>query len=246
MSIASIISQDITKVTNITFNKTGLNAREQLIINAFENEAWLNNLPDKTNKVVEQKCIKVDRDLLFQVLMVEQISISKTAQIDDYNIKLDPKNQKVDRLRANGTAISNDVSKYKVITQLDMEDSDNFSNGANNNTNLSNNSLNNRKNTVYKITLQAKSGDIFFAINTSPLAWVSCMLGSKLIIKAGTLFNRGVFVLQESSVVFLGGINRQWNDNKETKLCAYLKAKLDQEHKANINLKGSRKRKAVQ
>lgn len=232
MSIAAIISQDITLPIALPSNRSELGPREQMVIKAYESEPFLSKL-DSRSKIVDQKLIRVENDLLFQILLVENISTSTVSQLDDIKAKTDPKTQKVDRLRQ---------TNYKVITQVDIDDTDN--DGCNNFKQNGNSKLPlNSKNNTYKITLQSKSRSIFFAINSAPLPWASCMLGSKIIVKSGTLFNRGVFLLQESQVIFLGGINRIWNENKDEKISAYLHAKLDVNNEL-VNNQNSKKRKS--
>ena len=63
------------------------------------------------------------------------------------------------------------LKKYEVITQVDMEDDGNV---ADNNCAKENNSNNNssaaKNKAVFKLTLQSKSGDVFFAINSTPIS----------------------------------------------------------------------------
>ncbi|CAI4806844.1 BPK_HP2_G0053160.mRNA.1.CDS.1 [Saccharomyces cerevisiae] len=239
MSFSSILSQDITDdITPPAYSAT-LGSREQIVFRAYQNEPWLAGTA--SNLILDKKLVIVDRELLFQVLMVENITKSKLTQIDDIKTKLDPKKQKVDRLRSG--AQGNGAKKYEVITQVDMEDDGNV---ADNNCAKENNSNNNssaaKNKAVFKLTLQSKSGDVFFAINSTPISWSSCMLGSKIVILPGTVFNRGVFILKDSQVIFLGGINRVWNENRDQKFCDYLESKLKRD-KQLVN-GGSKKRKA--
>ncbi|CCD25139.1 Rmi1p NDAI_0E03220 [Naumovozyma dairenensis CBS 421] len=244
----SIISQDITGTFDLPTNISSLGSREQLIIRAYQNEPWFPN--ESTTAILEKKLCKVNRELLFQILMVENISKSKLAQVDDIKVKLDPKNQKVDRLRSGQLKAP---PTYKVVTQVDVDADDNIdrtgidniasTNNYNNNNNNNNNSNNSTTKAVFKLTLQSKNGDIFFAINSTPLPWISCMLGSKIVIKPGTIFNKGVFIISDTKVVFLGGINRVWNENRDHKMSAYLEAKLDREKETSKGNKQQNKRK---
>ncbi|EJS41296.1 nce4p [Saccharomyces arboricola H-6] len=239
MSFSSILSQDITDDITPPASSPALGSREQLVCKAYQNEPWLAGVAQ--DLILDKKLIVVDRELLFQILMVENITKSKLTQIDDIKTKLDPKKQKVDRLRS-GLQVS-DAKKYEVITQVNMEDDSNTNNN-NYNTNYNNNNDGNtaRDKSVFKLTLQSKSGDVFFAINCTPIPWSSCMLGSKIVVLPGTMFNRGVFMLKDSQVIFLGGINRVWNENREQKLCDYLESKLQRDKQlVNGSLK---KRKA--
>ncbi|CCF59568.1 hypothetical protein KAFR_0H01580 [Kazachstania africana CBS 2517] len=224
MSLSGIISQDITQ--QIDLPTTTTSAREASVFKAYQNDPWLHGT---AQNVIDQKMLEVDRDLLFQILMIENVSKSKQTQYDDLKAKIDPKNQKVDRLKDSNVK---GPKRYQMVTQVNMED-DNLSQ-------RNNNVLNDKS--VFKLAIQSKAGDIFFAVNTTPLPWSSCMLGSKITIKPGTIFNRGMFILKESNVTFLGGINRTWNENKDYKMCDYFEAKLDQ-YKSTIN-NNTRKRRA--
>ncbi|CCC69242.1 hypothetical protein NCAS_0C02520 [Naumovozyma castellii] len=230
--LSSILSQDITQDIPFPSNLSSLGSREQLVIKAYKDEGWFSNVA--MSSMVEQKLCKVDRELLFQVLMVENISKSKLNQVDEIKTKLDPKNQKVDTLRSGKKA----PPKYKMVNQVDVdEDNDNT-------TNATSSRLANNAKTVFKFTLQNKNGDVFFGVNTTVLPWSSCLLGAKIIIKPGTIFNKGVFLLQDSNVIFLGGINKIWNENRDYKTCEYLEAKLERERENTTNsAKNKRKRK---
>lgn len=211
--MSSIIAQDITSIPQYSDASTSsLSGRDLIVAKALANEPWH---PDETSAtLVNQKLCRVDRDLLFQVLMVENTSKSKLSQVDELNTKLDPKSQKVDRLK---------TGKDKVVINQVNVDSEEAPTDVDN---QANRSMAQSK-AVFKLMLQDRSGSLFYAINSTPLPWLNaCMLGSKILIKQGTLFNRGVFILQESHVMFLGGINRAWNENREAKLCEYLEVKL--------------------
>ncbi|CAI4053537.1 hypothetical protein SKDZ_16G2420 [Saccharomyces kudriavzevii ZP591] len=238
MSFPSILSQDITDDITPPANSSALGSREQLVFRAYQNEPWLAGIAQ--NLILDKKLIVVDRELLFQVLMVENITKSKLTLIDDIKTRLNPRNQKVDRLRS-GPPQVNSAKKYEVITQVNMEDE---GNGSDNNraSNNNNNDSTAKNKAVFKLTLQNKSGDVFFAINSTPISWSSCTLGSKIVILPGTVFSRGVFILKDSQVIFLGGINRVWNENRDQKLCDYLESKLRRD-KQFVN-GGPRKRKA--
>ncbi|CAI4036847.1 hypothetical protein SMKI_16G1450 [Saccharomyces mikatae IFO 1815] len=243
MSFSSILSQDITEDITPPANSSTLGSREQLVFRAYQNEPWLSGIA--LNLILDKKHIVVDRELLFQVLMVENITKSKLTQIDDIRTKLDPKKQKVDRLRSGQQGTG--AKRYEVITQVNMEDDGNVTenngpNDYNNYKDYNNNESAAKNKAVFKLTLQSKSGDVFFAINSTAIPWSSCMLGSKIVILPGTVFNRGVFILKDSQVIFLGGINRVWNENRDEKFCDYLESKL-QRDKQFVN-GGPKKRKA--
>lgn len=92
MSFSSILSQDITDdITPPAYSAT-LGSREQIVFRAYQNEPWLAGTA--SNLILDKKLVIVDRELLFQVLMVENITKSKLTQIDDIKTKLDRKNRK--------------------------------------------------------------------------------------------------------------------------------------------------------
>lgn len=80
MSFSSILSQDITDdITPPAYSAT-LGSREQIVFRAYQNEPWLAGTA--SNLILDKKLVIVDRELLFQVLMVENITKSKLTQID--------------------------------------------------------------------------------------------------------------------------------------------------------------------
>lgn len=222
--MSQIISQDITQPINVSdFEHPGVSSRDSAVIGAYRNGPWLPG-----TAAIDQKFCAVDRDLLFQVLMVENISKSKLGQIDDIKTKLDPKYQKSDRLSSGKEKV--------VINQVNVENEE---------MSVDDNAQSSKK-TVFKLTIQDKNGAIYYAMNTTNLPWLAvCMLGSKLIISRGTHFTRGVFLLNNSNCTFLGGVNQAWNENREAKLQEYLEAKLHRENGSRGTGQG-RKRANVQ
>ncbi|QLL34790.1 hypothetical protein HG536_0H01650 [Torulaspora globosa] len=222
--MSQIISHDITQPIHIPqIDGNRLSSRDSLVLRAFKNDVWLPN-----TTVAEQKHCLVSRELLFQILIVEDISKSKLSQIEDITARLNPNNQRIDRLSSGREKI--------VINQVNVESEE---------TNIETSSPPNKK-TVYRLTLQDKSGAIFFALNVTNLPWLSvCMLGSKLIISMGTQFIRGVFLLNDTNCIFLGGVNQTWNENRELKLQDYLESKLQRESESQLS-SNTKKRKATQ
>lgn len=222
--MSGLIALDITQQIDVSSLKYDpSSARDQTIINAFKNSPWAveNNMSIHT----------VDRDLLFQILMVENISKSKQSQLDEINTKLDPKNQRVDGLKFSKK------QNNTIITQIDV---DTYS--SNNTDNTQNNTSS--QNDMFKFTIQGKNGLIFFAITTYPIKWGNCTLGAKLIVKRGTLFNKNIFILSKfDNSIFLGGINRIWNENRDIKFKEYLTQKLNRD-RSTSSLQSSKKRKA--
>lgn len=224
--MSAILSQDITQPLDLPANRSNLSIREQQTYKAYDNDPWLFNSIDN---IIDLKFIKTNRDLLFQILIIENISISKLNQIDNINLKLNPKLIKVDTLKN-----SKQKSNYKIINQIDIENDNDSSSPS---TSIPKN------NNVYKLTIQSKDGTIFNAISSTTIPWNSCALGSKIIIKLGTIFNRGVFIINDTNCIFLGGINLKWNENKDLKLLNLLETKLDIDNNNNNNTSISKKRK---
>lgn len=219
-----IISQDITQPFDLSrIDRSRLSSRDLIVLGALQNDTWLPN-----TTAIEQKHCLVNRDLLFQILMLEDIGKSKLSQIDDIATRLDPKTQKIDRLSTGRDKV--------VVNQVNVDNEEATSENRNQST----------KKAVYKLTLQDKSGAIFYAVSATDLPWLSvCMLGSKLIISEKTQFVRGVFLLNDSHCTFLGGVNQVWNESREVKLRDYLEAKMlrESESRASAN---SKKRKNIQ
>lgn len=225
-----LLPVDITQALDLPPTES-VNDRTKQMFEAYRNPAWPNH------QTVDQSMAKVSNALLFQIVMVENISKSKLSQLDDIKAKIDPKSQKADRLNTskNGTRGQQSTGNNRFIAVMDME-SDRPADA--------NNSSNSFEKTVFKLTLQDKAGSLFYAINLSPLYFLkndgsACMLGSKIILLPGAIFNRGVFLLTESTVLFMGGMVKQWNDGRDRKMCQYLEAKLERDKPV------SRKRKVT-
>lgn len=234
--MSGLIALDITQQIDLaSLKKDFLSGREQMIIKSYENLPWTGETNNKNNKPI---MMILDRDILFQILMVENISRSKQSQLDDINIKLDPKNQRVDRLNASKLKNPNQPQlRQNVITQIDMDNDNNTSSHLN--------SIS-HDNDMFKFTIQGKNGMVFFAITTFPMKWGNCALGAKIIIKQGTIFNKKIFILKKSTnATFLGGINRIWNENRDLKVHDYLTQKLQRDRSTATTTQGSRKRKAT-
>ncbi|CAL9738224.1 recQ-mediated genome instability protein 1 [Monosporozyma servazzii] len=234
-TMSGLIALDITQQIDVSSLKYDpSSARDQTIINAFKNSPWAAESNNTTTSIQT-----VDRDLLFQILMVENISKSKQSQLDEINTKLDPKNQRVDRLKFSKK------QNNTVISQIDIDTySSNNSNNSNNNNNNTQNNNTSSQNDMFKFTIQGKNNLIFFAITTYPIKWGNCTLGAKLIVKRGTLFNKNIFILSKfDNSIFLGGINRIWNENRDIKFKEYLTQKLNRD-RSTSSLQSSKKRKA--
>lgn len=213
--MSGLLGEDITSLGYV--DRSSLSARDLAVLKVWETDVWLHD-----KNPIQQPFTILPRDALFQILMIENVSRSKLIQIDDIDNRLNPAKQKVDRLQ----------NSKVVINQVNLENDD----GVDNERNIGKD--------VFKLTLQDKSGKMFYAINSNNLPWIGvCMLGSKLIIKSGASFNRGVFIIKDSDCTFLGGINRTWNENKETKLYSYLDSKLKRDSGQNVGTNSNNKKR---
>lgn len=240
----SILMMDLTDST-ISIPDTNDHTRKEPGLNkdiydAFDNEPWLQN---SSQDITQLKMMKVDRNLLFQIVMIEDISKSKQSQFDELSIRIDPKNQRVDTLRN-----SKGPKKFNIVTQVDLDnDIEPVLNNNNGNGTLGTATS---KKTVYKLMIQTKNSDIFSAITTFPFDIKGCYWGSKIIIKKGTIFNRGVFYLKEENIVKCFGRIQSWMENQELKMHSYLEEKLKRDDDGgttnSTQSTTARKRKASQ
>ncbi|AGO10644.1 AaceriAFR458Cp [[Ashbya] aceris (nom. inval.)] len=209
----TILSADITQLTEDQVNAGTDGTVGTLLREAYQSAAW------GAAGREQQRCQVVDRKLLFQVCMVENVSRSRLAQVDEYHVRLAPRKQMVDRVGA-GKELVRDVDVDKDGDQPATDER--------------------QAPAVYKLTLQDKSGNLFYAMNVETIgALKTVMLGAKLVILPGAVFNRGVFLLTASTARLLFGLIPSWNGDKEHKVCAYLEHLLEDERTAT----GSGKRK---
>lgn len=211
--MSNIISQNITKPISLPTPSTD---RERLIISAYRN-----NEPDWLNSSNGIK--KLDNDLLCQIMIVENISTSKMSIIDKIDFSIDPKFRRVDTLKNSNNNL--------IVTQINDEDD---------NSNKYNNTQD-RNSTVFRLTLQSKSGAIFFAINAISLPWENLSLGSKIILNKGTLYLNNCFLIKSNqNFNFIGGLIKDWNENKNEKLREYINQKLLRDSNQSIGSKRKR------
>ncbi|AET37630.1 Rmi1p Ecym_1401 [Eremothecium cymbalariae DBVPG len=233
MTGTGILSSDITDDGIGWF---GQGVTGSLLREAYDNEPW------DSVKVQEQRCKAVDRKLLFQICMVENVTKSKLAQVDEYGVRLNPRKQMVDRM---GSAKHQDL-----VTSVDV-DADDDNNGdrgtgmkSNGDGGCSPLATANESYHVYKLTVQDKTGQLFYLMNLEPIAaFKAAMLGGKLIVLPGGIFNRGVFLVTNSTVQMIFGLIPSWNSNREQKLCAYLEYKLEEEREMQSTPGRKRSRK---
>lgn len=221
MSNEGFLSSDIVQVDPAVIEASVHGFNSDIFREAYLSPSWSNV------KVEDQCCIIVDRKLLFQICMIEDISRSKLSQVDEFEARLNPRKQMVDRIGS---------TKRKLISAIDVysDESTVPSNeyGSTNNGNI-----------IYKLTLQDKSGNMFFAINTEPIpALRTSMLGAKLVILPGAVFHRGVFMFTNSTHRTLFGLIPSWNVDKDLKILSYLEQKLANERKPRFSAEGKRKR----
>ncbi|SCV03295.1 LAME_0H09274g1_1 [Lachancea meyersii CBS 8951] len=223
---SGILTADITQGPFSVAANTTQNERTRLMNDALANAVW------SAHNTGDQRLVTVNQPLLFQICMVENIGRSKASQLDTLRSRIDPRTQRVDRVGASKTP-----TDRRLVTSVDVE------------TDVSTDSnLQGPDKSVFKLTLQDRSGAMYFAINVSPLNFLkndgsSCVLGSKLVILPGAVFSRGMFLLRDSCVMFMGGMIQSWNRGRDHKMCAYLEAQLDLAKPKGSS--ASRKRKAT-
>ncbi|AMD22713.1 HHL057Wp [Eremothecium sinecaudum] len=217
MSGGGFLSTDITHLDHKLLELLPQAPNGHLFREAYLSSPWPNV------KVEEQRCKIVERKLLFQVCMVEDISRSKLSQIDEFQMRLNPRKRMVDRVN---------YSKREVVTAIDVDtDEPQVKDSCSD------------VNRVYKLTLQDKIGQLFYAINIEHIATLkTCMLGAKVIVLPGTVFNRGMFMLTNANLRTLFGLIPSWNADKDRKICTYLESKLDDDREVLNGANGKRKR----
>ena len=191
---------DLTTVTIVTDDPNSL------ITIAFHNETW------PTDKMFEQKQVTVNNPLLFQICMIENISRSKLNQTDELQILIDPRKQKVDRL-------STSRDRQQLISEVNVDEDNNNEMGTDSSidpgSNHSTKDVGNLNQHIYKLTLQDRKGNLFFAINLDSVPGLkTCLLGSKIIILPGSQFSRGMFSFTNNTVKLMYGLISQWNEDK--------------------------------
>lgn len=212
---------------------------DSLLTTAFRNETW------PSNDLFNQKLKVVERPILFQICMIENISRSKLSQIEEYQVLSDPKKQKVDRLRTSR-------ERQELISEVRMDDEDDE--GVMVNAEQINSTapkgggsgpagdVGNVDQHVYKLILQDRLGNMFFAINLDSIPGLkTCMLGSKIILLPGSRFSRGMFTFTNKTVKLMYGLISTWNEQRLQKLTAYLENELAL-HKSMVNDVGKRQR----
>lgn len=214
--MASLLAKDITEADlNI---ESGTSVRDIQIFEALKNPTIRGLFPGRDTKEIVNH--KLTHAILFQIIMVQPISKSKLALVDELRRLNDPKSARVDRLQ------------NSLVNEVNMDDNPPQAMQPTNS-----------KQGVYKFALQDHLGDVFYATNRTALSWNNFILGSKVILKEGTLFNRGMFLMDHDKTVFLGGILQQWNQAKNEKTLEFLQTKLDADRNSMSSSSTSRKRK---
>ncbi|GMM57641.1 Rmi1 protein [Maudiozyma humilis] len=228
-SFSPLLMQDITQVDPQSIaQQRGNTPAETAMLAAFANAPWLADDPAAARDPTTVKLCRADRDLLFQVLMVENVSRAKQAQLESLRAKIDPRHHRVDTLRQ-----SKAPRTFDMVSHIDMDGEDTASDAS-------------PRTDVFKLTLQTRSGDIFFAINTEPLGWGSCRWGAKIVVRKGAIFSRGVFCLTPANTVMCSGSMPAWNVGHEHRMVMYLEGKLGGPQEAQGTGANPRKRTAAQ
>jgi hypothetical protein len=161
---------------------------------------------------------KLTHETLVQIVSLENISTSKTAQLDELLALNDIESVGADRQRYAGQRIVRDVD-----VENDEQQTINVPN-----TNISQ---------FFKLTVQDTKGNLRYAIELEKLPFLSSknlnsgfpiQLGSKLLLKNSCESEQGVLLLTRTSVEFLGGLVPEWNQKLNERHIALLKDQLNQ------------------
>ncbi|KAL6945129.1 hypothetical protein ACO0QE_002575 [Hanseniaspora vineae] len=253
----SPLSSDITAYVRAT--ESYRNDKEQMFYESYENTSFTkyigNYIATKKQLKIHKNMtsiqdvlmLKIEQDFLFQIVIVEDINSSLVQQIDDLEANLNPMNVRVDRA-TNSVRNQNNRNKKLVSSIDDAADEENTvssevpNNGTYNSNSNSYNDSRSRGDKVYKITLQDKQGNMYYALlneyssslsyqltDPSQPSGFRPVLGSKIIIRANTIFNRGMFLLSKNTTYFYLGSEssiKKWNENFSSKMLHYWKYKL--------------------
>lgn len=253
----SALSSDITAYVRAT--QSYKNDKEQAFYESYQNISFTKYISNyiatkrqlKAHKnmtsIQDVLMLGIDQDFLFQIVIVEDINSSLLQQLDDLEANLNPMNIRVDRA-TNSVRNQNNKKKTLVSSIDDAADEENTaSSDTTNNANYksnndSYNTLRSKGDKVYKITLQDKQGNMYYAMlneyssslsyqltDPSQPSGFRPVLGSKIIIKCNTLFNRGMFHLSKNTTYFYLGSEssiKKWNENFNSKMLHYWKHKL--------------------
>lgn len=194
----SFLSQDLTQVDSSRVHDTRIN------------RIWKNTLPsDSATK-------SVSHDVVFQILDITDITRSKLSVLEELEQFENPEDGYVDR--QNKTV----KKKLTVITSVNLDN------------NLPPPTTYPSRSSVYKIILQDSSGNMVYAIEKEPLSFlnsgnsflVPVSLGSKVIVKKNSVLQRGVLMLANRDLEFLGGKIDLWNQGYVARTVALIKRQL--------------------
>ncbi|KAH3682710.1 hypothetical protein WICPIJ_006316 [Wickerhamomyces pijperi] len=176
---------------------------------------------------------KITHETLFQVVWVENISMSKAVILDELKVlNGGSENSGVgaDRLRFGNKRATSGAQPNpadRVIRDVVIDDEDQQQDGGNKDHHQVGNSGIQSSKCFYKLTLQDSQKNLIYAIEMEKLPFLSgavsltgwpIHLGSKLLLKEGTDIIKGVIMLRRNDVEFIGGSVRDWNTGLEERI----------------------------
>ncbi|KAI5966028.1 hypothetical protein KGF57_000674 [Candida theae] len=129
--------------------------------------------------------------VLLHIIRVEDISVSKLNQIDEWKEISDPNNRFVDRLN----------KSTRIIRQINDEESESSS------------TVKSKQFSTYKLLLRDKDDHFIYAYELEPLKFVRneqtstpipIKLGGRLLVKPGATISRGVLLLNHKNCEYKG------------------------------------------
>lgn len=166
----------------------------------------------------------VERDTLFQIVFLENVSHSIQDQYDELMSSYDVEGVGADRLK---------YTRQRVVRQINVEGDEQ---GNPQEQEVKQGNTINNSNATFKLTLQDTSGNVAYGIELGKLSFLSgknfssgfpIQLGTKLLVKAGTKLFKGVLLLNQDNVEFLGGLVPEWNQDLQQKHMTYLKKRIE-------------------
>ncbi|KAI5965180.1 uncharacterized protein KGF55_001400 [Candida pseudojiufengensis] len=137
--------------------------------------------------------------LLLHIIRIENISQSKSHQIDEWQEISDPNNVSVDRLNKSN----------RIVREINMEDD---TNQQQLNSTLATEPRS-KDSSIYKLLLRDKFNNFIYAYELEPLRFlrnenmntpIPIKLGGRILIKPGTIISRGVLMLDHKNCEYKG------------------------------------------
>lgn len=155
--------------------------------------------------------------ILAQIIQLENISVSKAAQLDELLVAEDIESVGADRRRFGN-------QHERVIRNVDVDEGGEGT--------AAGEKLINNATSVFKITFQDCYGELVYGIEQEKLGFLvkknnnsgfPIQLGSKVIINPSVEVRNSVLLLKPNDVEFLGGLVPEWNKDLSKKHILHLR-----------------------